>query len=116
MEPFDSIEKLISEHGSAAILRDHIALLKSQMAAKDAEIDTLTVENENLKVLLEQKNTQTNNLEKRGDACPYCQQPTGKLLDIRPARKFGRLGVKTYYYQCENKDCGKTYDRTPKLD
>ena len=37
MEPFDSIEKLISEHGSAAILRDHITLLKSQMDALKSE-------------------------------------------------------------------------------
>jgi hypothetical protein len=31
MNPFPYIEKWITEHGSAAALRDHVALLKSQM-------------------------------------------------------------------------------------
>ena len=109
MEPFDSIEKLISEHGSATILRDHIALLKSQRSAKDVEIDYLNI-------LLKQKDVQINNLQKGesnkatvGDNCPYCQQPKGKLLDIRPHEIYGMMGVKIFYYQCEN--CGKKYDK-----
>lgn len=32
MNPIDLIEKYISEHGSAAILRDHVALLREQIS------------------------------------------------------------------------------------
>jgi predicted nucleic acid-binding Zn-ribbon protein len=32
MSPFKAIEKWITEHGSAAALRDHLALVKEQMA------------------------------------------------------------------------------------
>jgi uncharacterized protein with PIN domain len=110
MNPIDAIEKWISEHGSASILRDHIGLLKSQMAAKDAEI-------KNLKILLEQKDVQINNLQKIIDStttfdeiCPYCKQPEGKVIRIVSARGLaGRIGHKTFYYQCDN--CGKEYDK-----
>jgi len=96
MEPFDTIDKWISEHGSASILRDHIALLKSQMSAKDAEIKNLQ------KV--------ENNRAVSDDTCPYCQQQKGKLIDIRPNDELGELGVKNRYYKCEN--CGKEYNIT----
>jgi protein-arginine kinase activator protein McsA len=123
VEPFDSIEKWISEHGSAAILRDHVALLKSQMSAKDVETTKLNLllkqkdaEIDKLNILLKQKHIQTNNFQNierdktvQGDICPYCQQPKGKLLDIRPDKHFGIMGVKIRYYKCEN--CGKEYDK-----
>ncbi|MBP7766587.1 MAG: hypothetical protein KA113_15475 [Syntrophaceae bacterium] len=37
----DDIEKLINEHGSASILRDHVALLREQIAALERENTTL---------------------------------------------------------------------------
>ena len=40
MEPFDSIEEWISEHGSATVLREHVALLKSQMGDSEAKAAT----------------------------------------------------------------------------
>jgi len=45
MNPLDTIEKWISEHGSAAILRDHVALLKEQIAISDREKSVLKEEN-----------------------------------------------------------------------
>ena len=41
MNPLTYIEKWISEHGSAATLRDHVALLKSQMDASKSEVSRL---------------------------------------------------------------------------
>jgi hypothetical protein len=38
MSVFDSIEKLITEHGSAAILREHLALAKSQYDALERQV------------------------------------------------------------------------------
>jgi predicted nuclease with TOPRIM domain len=65
MNPFPYIEKWISEHGSAATLRDHVALLKSQMdASKSLEADlkdkmaTLTKERDDFKALAEKLQTQ----------------------------------------------------------
>jgi hypothetical protein len=114
MEPFDSIEKLISEHGSAAVLRDHIALLKSQMEEKDAKIKDLIFQVEHLKRLLKEKDAQLQNLTRQkspADACPYCREPSGILNDIRPSPNpdFAFLGVKQGYYKCSN--CQKEYDK-----
>ncbi len=49
MNPLSYIEKWISEHGSAATLRDHVALLKSQMDASKALAADLKAENAALK-------------------------------------------------------------------
>jgi hypothetical protein len=38
MEPFDTIEKWINEHGSAAILRDRIELLKEEHAKLEGKV------------------------------------------------------------------------------
>lgn len=44
-----------------------------------------------------------------GELCPYCQQPAGKLLEIKPHPVTGDLGVNVYYYECTN--CHKKFDR-----
>ena len=44
MEPFDSIEKLINERGSASILRERIELAKEQYAALERRVAELTKE------------------------------------------------------------------------
>ena len=48
MNPFPAIEKWIKEHGSASILRDHVALLKEKMAGLEAKIHSLEKEVANL--------------------------------------------------------------------
>jgi hypothetical protein len=61
MEPFDSIEKLITEHGSAAILKERIKFAADQYAAlerKSVEADVrnanLQAENQTLKAQLDE--------------------------------------------------------------
>lgn len=44
-----------------------------------------------------------------GGQCPYCKQPTGNLLEIKPDPVMGDLGVRRYYYECNN--CHKKFDR-----
>lgn len=107
MEPFDTIEKLISEHGSAKVLREHVDLLKSQMAAKDAEIEKLKSQLLNYKVLAKHPPIQG-----KADTCPYCRRATGNLIEIKTAPPpSGLLGIKQGYYECSNPACGKHYDR-----
>ena len=45
----DSFDKLINERGSATILREHLSLMKSQMAILERENDDLKKENASLK-------------------------------------------------------------------
>ena len=42
LNPFTAIEKLITEHGSAAILRERLALASDQYAALERRISELT--------------------------------------------------------------------------
>jgi regulator of replication initiation timing len=49
MEPFDSIGKLISEHGSAEILRQQLSFAAQQYAALEREVAKLKSENSTLK-------------------------------------------------------------------
>lgn len=59
----DGIEKLINEHGSAAILRERIALVNDKYAALESENTVLHFENEALKFDNSKLQEQTRNLE-----------------------------------------------------
>jgi FtsZ-binding cell division protein ZapB len=48
MNPLAPIEKWINEHGSASILRDHVALLKEKMAALEEKASVLEKKNSEL--------------------------------------------------------------------
>lgn len=50
MNPLAIIEKWISEHGSAASLRDHLALVKEQMTALEKENTALKEKVKNLEI------------------------------------------------------------------
>lgn len=111
MEPFDSIEKLITEHGSATIQRSHIALLKEAMAQKDAKI-------KELEVLLQKSQAERDDYKRQidrfadeqpPDRCPFCRRLSGELTDLKPHRYLGAVGVKVGYYKCSG--CGKTYEK-----
>ena len=85
MTILDKIEKLINEHGSASILREHVALLREQLAILDKKILMLVSENEILKT--EKENLKSQNealvIEKndlRGKIQKY-EQPHKTLLD-----------------------------------
>ena len=58
----DSIEKLITEHGSAAILRERIALANDQHAALQKKAASLDSENTQFKLQLEAARSQAEGL------------------------------------------------------
>jgi regulator of replication initiation timing len=91
-------ERLVDKEAEIAALKSKIAILEEENAA-------LKAENAELKTKLQQIESDET---VHGDICPYCKQPKAKLLDIKPCSGLGRLGVKKFYYQCEN--CGKKYD------
>lgn len=120
---FAPIERLINEHGSATILREQLALFKDQLCilkekfsdvvseneALKSKCAALTKENAELKDQLQMIKEQQN---PNGDPCPYCRQPGGQLVDLKPHPIFGEVGLKVGYYECAK--CGKTYDKQQK--
>ncbi|MEO7932828.1 MAG: hypothetical protein ABIT76_06695 [Chthoniobacterales bacterium] len=105
MEPFDSIEKLINEHGSAAILRERIELAKEQHIALANRVTELTKELETVKghnELLRQKLLkvsvpdeffrQNGLLWRRSDSgfesAPYCPKCKIVMFDFPPRRRM----------------------------
>ena len=65
MNPLDAIEKWISEHGSAAILRDHVALLKEQIAISDREKAVLKSERNTFKATAEKLHAELDDARKQ---------------------------------------------------
>lgn len=113
MSVIDLFEKLINEHGSSIILRDHLAFLRDQFAALEKKLaicmeerTKLKAENENIKAkidVLERK-------QKTGPKiCPNCGEEKGKLIKTIPDPIFGDLGGLISHYKCEN--CGWEYDK-----
>jgi hypothetical protein len=116
MNPFPYIEKFICEHGSAVILREHVALLKSQMDALKSEVTEL-------KTIINVKEAERDDYKKQvdqflkerpADICPFCRRATGQLVDIKPASNLtrSRAGVEAYFFKCSS--CGKDYDKAVK--
>lgn len=109
----DGIEKLITGHGSAAILKERIALASDQYAALEKKSNDLQAENERLKLDLvdckkqwravEEKLAHGGNHEKY--VCDYCASAHLKRTGTRPHPTFGELGLKEALFRCES--CGQ---------
>ena len=76
---FEPIEKLINEHGSAAILRDHVALFKDQLSVLKEKFAVIEAENEALKMENQKMTTENENFRKIIQ--DYEKSPHNKLLD-----------------------------------
>ncbi|MEW6302672.1 MAG: hypothetical protein AB1705_04325 [Verrucomicrobiota bacterium] len=112
MEPFDSLEKLINEKGSAAVLLQHLEFLKSQMAAKDEALLKKDAQIREMQArILTLEASFRPITQKPADHCPFCRQPAGELIEIKPSpiSDFAVIGVRQGYYRCSN--CGKEYDK-----
>ena len=100
-----------------AVLRERLVDKESYIAALESENAVLKAENTALKAKNPEFKAKFQKIESdktvHKDICPYCRQPKGKLLDIRPDKQFGVLGLKIQYYKCEN--CGKEYDKEQSL-
>jgi len=116
----DGIEKLITEHGSAAILKERIALasdqyaaLEKESAASEVRSNDLQVENERLTLDLEECQKQRRALEEKLShgsntekyVCDHCASANLKRMGTRPHPTFGAVGLKEAIFRCES--CGK---------
>lgn len=119
----DSIEKMFTEHGSAAILKERIALLNDQHAVLErmatelaSENEKLKSENEKLKLpnieLQQQKRTLEQNLSQAASNstnprffCDHCGSNNLKRIGNKADPTFGKLGLKQALFSCN--DCGK---------
>lgn len=106
---FQDIERLITEHGSAAILRERLSLAADQYAALEKKVTELKAENARLQTenseLQEQvrnhKSSTTPNSNPSGYVCDHCGSSNLKRTGSRPDPTFGRLGVKQATFLCE---------------
>lgn len=118
---FEAMEKLITEHGSAAILREHLALIRAEQAILEKKNADLAAQLEKAAAEKERLQTQAKDLEqqlrqeqsKLADAqsqhsehmCDHCGSSRLKRTGSRANATFGDLGVKDFLYRCD--DCGK---------
>lgn len=109
---FQDIERLITEHGSAAILRERLTLAAEQYAALEKKVDELQAENERLESenskLQEQvrnfKSSPAQNSNPDGYVCDHCGSSNLKRTGSRPDPIFGDLGAKQAVFRCQ--ECG----------
>lgn len=114
----EMLEKLITEHGSATVLRQQLALTRDQavvQAQKYAELEAKKAEYERQAAAVNAEKTdlkeQLRRLEKTlseiqsgnpaGYVCDHCGSPRLKRTGSRPDATFGRLGVKQALFRCE---------------
>ena len=127
---FENIEKLITEHGSAAILRERLELANEQYAVLerrcqqlDEQVAMLEEENQRLQSDIEQARQQIRHLDKvlheksthnqnpHGYVCDHCGSTNLNRTGSRPDPIFGDLGTKQEVFTCA--DCGKESSFTP---
>lgn len=120
MSIFNDIEKLITEHGSATILREKVGLLELQRNQAILDRDNAIGERDKLSIQLGRANERIANLESRlanlnpnkaiprnqRDKCPHCHQERGQLAHSRPDIRGG-FHIETYH--CEG--CGENYEK-----
>ena len=93
MNPLSVIEKWIMEHGSASILRDHVALLKEKMADLETENRALKAENAMLKSERDTTQAEAQQLKvqiaKHNRRKRYVSGPDGKLRESTSEQAVG---------------------------
>lgn len=111
---FDAIEKLITEHGSAAILHERIALAREEHAALEKKISDLQSENARLRPDNEELREKVRTLEKQlsdhasntsGYFCDHCGSGRLKRTGNRPDPLMFDMGIKQAVFSCL--ECGK---------
>lgn len=111
----DHLEKLINEHGSSTILKEHLALVKAQHTALERQNNDLKTENNSLKSEIEQTRISLESLQHQIDSlqsgihsgyvCDHCGSPKLNRVGNRPDPTFGDLGIKQAVFSCLS--CGK---------
>ena len=80
MNPFDAIEKLITEHGSAAILRERITQLREQFTLATERAETAEARTKNLEAQLRDARMEVERLKP-----PGLEESMGVLWKRTPA-------------------------------
>src|SRR5438105_2862666 len=101
---FDLIDKLIREHGSASILKDHLELVREQAKSMVADLERKHAREI---AKLEQKIEELQATER----CPFCRKPTAELVDFMPHENLdlAELGQKQALYRCTEKECRREF-------
>lgn len=108
---FHLLEKLINEHGSATILKEHLRLVQAQYTALERRCGDLDAENAALRLEVRKYQDQVNAIQTvTGKAvyCSHCGSSNLKRAGSRPDKVFGKFGVDRIDFICG--DCGKTSD------
>jgi hypothetical protein len=102
------IERLITEHGSAAILRERLALASDQYSALEKKVKDFQSENVRLASENEQMKEQIRNLKStphqssnpQGYVCDHCGSSNLTRTGSRKDPIFGDLGAKQAIFRC----------------
>ena len=113
---FEAFERLLNEHGSATIIREHLGFIKAKHADLERMHADLEAENVKLRAqntelqkqarILENQISALNSGNTSGYCCDHCGCPRLTRTGNRPDPTFGRLGVKEALFLCDA--CGKT--------
>lgn len=100
-------EKLINEHGSSAILKERLTILKDEYAAMEKTNNNLTMENLQLKTELDTLKKELSRFKSihTDFACDHCGSTNLKREGAKPHPIFGDSGVKIKIFKCL--DCAK---------
>jgi uncharacterized protein with PIN domain len=118
MSAADTAKDVIRIATTAGLAKDVIDLMEKKLMLLEGELEATTRKNTLLEQRISELETSNRQLQEKvqpvddpsaTDLCPYCKRRKGKLVEIRPDKTFGELGVKVEYYKCTN--CGKEYDR-----
>ena len=104
---FKQIEALINEHGSAAVLREHLALLREQVGALQRENGDLRTQLQQAQAQAQQNSDQLRrfaNDNPEGWCCDACGSVDLKRTGSRPDPTFGVMGIKQAAMTC--RPCG----------
>lgn len=121
MAVFELLEKLINEHGSSAILRERLALIKTQYEALERERDDFKAQVQAQNSELQQMRARLQSAQSELDSlksgalgtyvCDHCGSPDLRRTGNRPDPMFGDLGVKQKLFACNQ--CGQESAFTP---
>lgn len=111
----DQLDRLITEHGSAAVLRQHLELLKAQLADYEAKHTDLQKQKEEMEARALDAEHRAREAEHKlqalqagqnmGHACEACGSADIHRTGTRPSQgPFGKLGLKEGLFTCNR--CG----------
>ena len=110
----DPLERLITERGSAAVLREHITFLRARLTDQETAHEKLQAEHRQLQAHALQLENSVRELEKEaqslrsaqnaGTPCDACGSTHTRRTGARPHPIMGDLGIKEVLHTCA--DCG----------